>query len=116
MVDKNVVPWSGEETKTLLVSDDVYQALHNLSIEVHGLMFDDIGQIGKISTLLEDYTYSISSRVYKHIKNVGDIVNVFMELFGLLLFVVAVICLLLLVNYGYGNIRKRYRRQHISMG
>ena len=109
LVDKNVVPWSGEETKTLLVSDDVYQALHNLSIEVHGLMFDDISQIGKISTLLEDYTYSISSRVYKHIKNVGDIVNVFMELFGLLLFVVALICLLLLVNYGYGNIRKRYQ-------
>jgi ABC-type antimicrobial peptide transport system permease subunit len=32
-----------------------------------------------------------------------------MELFAMLLLVVAFICLLLLVNYGYGNIRKRYQ-------
>ena len=100
--------WSNATHNVMFGSPEVFSFMFEKSLEVTGLMFDDIQQIDKVYDLLEENIFEINSEVYAQIKVVGDIVDIFIELFGLMLVVVAAVCTLLLVNYSYGNIKKRY--------
>lgn len=71
-------------------------------------MFEDASQLNKIYTTIENNAYSVSSKVYNSINSVGKIVDIFENLFSVILLGITGICILLLINYSYGNIKKRY--------
>jgi len=108
LLPTTVMSWTNATHNVMFGSPEVFSFMFEKSLEVTGLMFDDIQQIDKIYDLLEENIFQINSEVYAQIKVVGDIVDIFIDLFGLIVVAVATVCTLLLVNYSYGNIKKRY--------
>ena len=82
--------------------------MHENSLHSYGIYLEDAGQLDKIYDVIEGNPYTIQSRVYKSISQVGYIVQIFDDLFWLILLAVGGISVILLVSYAYGNIKKRY--------
>lgn len=92
----------------MFASEELYNLINTNSRYTFGLYFDDVSQLGKIYNTIEDGPYIISSTLYNSISTIGDIVNIFKDFFWLIVLGVAGVCIALLINNAYGNIKKRY--------
>lgn len=89
-------------------SDDVMKTVMDYSLHSYAMYLEDASQLGKIYDIIESNPYVIQSNVYKSISQVGYIVQIFDDLFWLILVAIGGISIILLVSYAYGNIKKRY--------
>lgn len=108
LLPTEIIGWTDKMSKVIIVSPEIFELFYTTARETYGLLFDDIYQMDKMYGLFTDNCFRVNSDVYLNIKSVGDIVEIFIELFWLMLVVVAAVCVLLLINYSYGNIKKRY--------
>lgn len=94
--------------KTALVNESTFNLFNIHNYGTFSLIIDDVGQLSSIYDVITKDNYDVESETFDSMRIIGDIVNVFNDLFGLILFVVAGACLVMLVNYAYGNIKKCY--------
>lgn len=91
-----------------LVNENTFNLFNSNTYGAFSLIIEDISQLSSIySTLIKD-NYDLESTTFDSTRIIGNIVYIFNDLFGLILFVVAGACLITLVSYAYGNIRKCY--------
>ena len=96
------------EELALLEGEDIYELINNNSKYVHGLYLDDANQLGSIYSTITEKPYIVQSKIFSSISVVGDIVSVFEEFFWIIFLGIAGVCLVLLISYAYGNIKKKY--------
>ena len=102
------IVWTNADSAVIFAGSELIDVAHPLNSYVYGLYLDDVTNLDNVYDIINSHPYTVQSRVYKSIQSVGDIVQIFEELFGLMLFGIAFVSFILLINYAYGNIRKRY--------
>ena len=75
---------------------------------MYGLYFEDASQLEKLYPTLINNPFNVQSVIFTSLSVVGDIVSIFDEFFWIIFIGIAGVCLLLLVSYAYGNIKKKY--------
>jgi len=79
------------------------------SVEVinHALYFDDVSNISYVYHAVSDNAFIMDSIAFNSLGGVIDVVKVFEDFFKIINIGLYFACLLLLMNFGAGNIRKR---------
>lgn len=95
-------------SSTMFAGEGIYELINNNSKYVHGLYLDDANQLGSIYSTITEKPYIVQSKIFSSISVVGDIVSVFEEFFWIIFLGIAGVCLVLLISYAYGNIKKKY--------
>ena len=108
LLNNKSITWTDKNHKVVFGGKKIVQLINSNEHYVYGLYFDKASELEDIYSIINNNPYTVQSKIFNSIKNVGDIVNIFEDLFGLILIGIAGVCLILLVNYAYGNIKKRY--------
>ena len=87
---------------------ELYEKIHQNSIYCYGMYLEDASQLTNIYDVIENNPYTVQSKVYKSISQVGYIVEIFDDLFWIIIAAIGVTSVILLISYSYGNIKKRY--------
>ena len=107
---------SKDLTIVTLIDTNSYVALLNektlLDFRKHdtfnyALFFDDLSQVGNLYTATKDRAFSINSEAFTSVCTMAEIVDIFNGFFMVINIGLLLACLLLLINFGAGNIRKR---------
>ena len=98
---------TNKTSRSFFFGEDIFKNVHNYAQGVYGLFLDDASQLDTIYETIETNAFNVNSKVYKYIHIVGEIVDIFENLFNIILTGIAAVCVILLINYSYGNIKKR---------
>ena len=93
---------------TLYAGQNVFDTIKENSLFTYGLYFEDATQLDKLYPTLVSNPYNVQSTIFNSLSVVGDIVSVFEEFFWIIFLGIAGVCLVLLISYAYGNIKKKY--------
>ena len=91
---------------SIVCSDEIFTAVRDNQTFIYGYYFDNIADIGDVYEISKTHLYSNSSSLYKAIGSVSDIVKIFESFILLITLVLCFTCVLLLIRFGFGNIRK----------
>ncbi len=108
LLPANYFEESEKNEKIAIVNESTFNLLNAYNYGAFSLIIEDVSQLSSIYNVLIKDNYDLESTTFDSTRIIGNIVNIFHDLFGLILFVVAGACLITLVNYAYGNIRKCY--------
>ena len=107
LLPENYIEWTTKSSKCMFMGEEIYTAVHDNFQGVYGYVLDDASQLNMIYDTLEENAFSVHSKVYDSLHIVGEVVTIFEGLFFLIVIGIAAVCIILLVNYSYGTIRKR---------
>ncbi len=108
LLPANYFEKSEKNGKIALVNEGTFNLFNAYNYGAFSLIIEDISQLSSIYNILAKDNYNVESTTFDSTRVIGNIVNIFNDLFGLILFVVAGACLITLINYAYGNIKKCY--------
>lgn len=97
---------SEKSGKIVLASETTFNLLNTHNYGAFSLIIEDASQLSSMYNILTKNNYDVESTTFDSTRIIGNIVNIFNDLFGLILVVVAGACLITLVSYAYGNIKK----------
>ncbi len=108
VIDTSVADWNDIKGPMFFAGEDVFNAINNNSYYTYGLYLDDATQLDCIYETITNNPYNVQSIVFNSLSSVGDIVDIFEEFFFIIFIGIAGVCLVLLISYAYGNIKKKY--------
>lgn len=96
------------KSSAFFASQELFETIKENNLFAYGLYFDDTSQLSTIYPTLVNNPYNIQSTIFNSLSSVGDIVSVFEEFFWIIFLGISGVCLVLLISYAYGNIKKKY--------
>ena len=91
----------------ILFSDSDFAQMRDTENYCYSLYFSDTSIANKIYGTAEENNIYISSDAYNSVKTIIDVVEIFTDFFVILTIGLCLACVLLLVNFSAGNIRRR---------
>lgn len=92
---------------SIILDEEDFMDFRKHDTFMYALYFDDLENISKIYNVAKDNTFIIGSEAFNSVSTIIEVVKVFEEFFNIITIVLYCACLLLLVTFGAGNIRKR---------
>jgi ABC-type antimicrobial peptide transport system permease subunit len=90
----------------VFISEENFEKIREAQTFVYGYYLDDPSTAGHVYTTAKANLYSNNSSLYKSVGTVCDVINVFDDFMVLITVVLFLICILLLIRFGFSNIRK----------
>lgn len=100
--------YTNKDNRIMYIGADAFKQVFENSKGAFGVLLEDESQLPVVYNTIDRNPYVIQSVIYNTSNAIGGIVNIFEDLFGIILFAVAVVCFVMLISYAYGNIKKRY--------
>lgn len=93
-------------TNAIIVDESTFTKIRENQTFVYGYYFDNINDIGDTYEFSKTNLYSNNSSLFNAIGTVSDIVVVFESFIFMITLILCLTCVLLLIRFGFGNIRK----------
>ena len=102
-----IVTLIGSDNYISLLNEKTLLEFRKFDTFNYALFFDDIDNVGSLYSATKDRAFSINSEAFMSVCTMAEIVDIFNGFFTVINIGLLLACLLLLINFGAGNIRKR---------